>query len=243
MSSILYPCKTFASNPNNRKRRVNGDLPQAESAPSTWSRQVCVKDRRREPGEKGRPWGNRNGVTFTQKVDEGWSPVGLAHTCLSPNTILGTVITQSAGRPTIVWRKKTTVMFGGETFTKAGTQGARTGRGLLAHDLPREQCRAARRNARFRDGTAETDGWKDRPGPTPPSPEERGRTTTAKRIGWTDGGKTPKKGRSPPTSLTTCWAATTGPHTIGQNGAVAQVENVEWLLHDAASSTSPRVTP
>jgi hypothetical protein len=52
MSSILYPCQTFASNPNNRRRRGNGDLPQAESAPTTWSRQVCVKDRRREPGEK-----------------------------------------------------------------------------------------------------------------------------------------------------------------------------------------------
>jgi hypothetical protein len=35
MSSILYPCQIFVSNPNNRRRRGNGDLPQAKSALST----------------------------------------------------------------------------------------------------------------------------------------------------------------------------------------------------------------
>jgi hypothetical protein len=69
---------------------------------------------------------------------------------------------------------------GGETHTKEGTQGARTGRGFPARHLPREPCGAARRNPRPREGSRR-DGRSKRPTRGPPlSPEERGGATTAK---------------------------------------------------------------
>jgi hypothetical protein len=87
------PMSDFCIESQQLREEGNGDLPQAESTPSTWSRQVFVKDRRREPGEKGRPWGIQGGMTFTEG---GWGPD--THAWHRPRN--GDYSIRSAGWPT-----------------------------------------------------------------------------------------------------------------------------------------------
>jgi hypothetical protein len=95
MSSILDPCQTFASNPNNRRRRGNGDLPQAERGPG---RSVSRTDGgNQEKGETLKSLERRD-------LHRRWVRAeGLPHSRPTPDIILGMVITEPAGRPTSTW--------------------------------------------------------------------------------------------------------------------------------------------
>jgi hypothetical protein len=62
MSSILYPCQTFARIPTTEGGGETVTYPKQRVL------HPCDpgKDRHREPGEKGTPWGIWNSVTFTE---------------------------------------------------------------------------------------------------------------------------------------------------------------------------------
>jgi hypothetical protein len=135
---------------------------------------VTLRNKRGDPEESRAMWPS-------EKVGEGRSPVGL--TTHMPDTILETVIIQSAGRPTSAWRKKNHGDVRRRDPHEVGYPGSQ--------NRKRVPCGAARRIPRPREGSL-----KDRPGAPPLSPEERGGAITAKRNGWTDGGQPLKKGRS-----------------------------------------------